>query len=90
MARVSSNDFYLALLNVWNMPQEKDVQKMMSRTTKTTLPVFKGPLKLHVVQNTMESILKQQQHYNRGAKALELLLTYNRARLQPFTLGKKD
>lgn len=37
MARVSGNDFYLALLNVWNTPQDEyntsPAQRMMSRST---------------------------------------------------------
>ena len=91
MARVSGNDFYLALLNVRNTPQEgynrSPAQRMMSRNTKTLLPVS-------VAQNTMDSILKkqdkQQRYYNRGAKTLVQLHQGDRVKLQPFTLGKKD
>ena len=98
MARVSGNDFYLALLNVRNTPQEgyntSPSQRMMSRNTKTLLPVSASLLKPHVVQNTMDSILKkqatQQYYYNRGAKALEQLHQGDRVKIQPFTLGKKD
>ena len=98
MARASDNDFYLALLNVRNTPQEgyntSPVQRMMSRNTKTLLPVSASLLKPHVVQNTMDSILKkqakQQHYYNRGAKTLEQLHQGDRVKLQPFTLGKKD
>ena len=98
MARVSGNDFYLALLNVRNTPQEgynmSPAQRMMSRSTKTLLPVSTSLLKPHVVQNTMDIILKkqakQQHYYNRGAKTLEQLHKGDRVKLQPFTLGKKD
>ena len=98
MARVSGNDFYLALLNVRNTPQEgyntSPAQRMISRNTKTLLPVSASLLKPHVAQNTMDSILKkqdkQQRYYNRGAKTLEQLHQGDRVKLQPFTLGKKD
>ena len=98
MARVSGNDFYLALLNVRNTSQEgyntSPAQRMMSRNTKTLFPVSVSLLKPHVAQNTMDSILKkqdkQQRYYNRGAKALEQLHQGDRVKLQPFTLGKKD
>ena len=98
MARVSGNDFYLALLNVRNTPQEgyntSPAQRKMSRSTKTLLPVSTSLLKPHVVQNTMDPILKKeakQQHYNnRGAKTIEQLHKGDRVKLQPFILGKKD
>ena len=98
MARVSNNDSYLALLNVRNTPQEgyntSPAQRMMSRSTKTLLPVSTSLLKPHMVQNTMDTIVKkqakQQHYYNRGAKTLEQLHKGDRVKLQPFTLGKKD
>ena len=98
MARVSGNDFYLALLNVRNTPQEgynkSPAQRMLSWNTKTLLPVSASLLKPHVAQNTMDSILnkqdKQQRYYNRGAKTLEQLHQGDRVKLQPFTLGKED
>ena len=84
-------------MNVRNTPQEgyntSPAQRMMSRNTKTLLPVSASLLKPHVAQNTMDSILKkkdkQQRYYNRGAKALEQLHQGDRVKLQPFTLGKK-
>ena len=98
MARVSGNDFCLALLNVRNTPQEgynmSPAQRMMSRSTKTLLPVSTSLLKPHMIQNTTDTILKkqakQQRYYNRGAKTLEQLHKGDRVKLQPFTLGKKD
>ena len=98
MARVSGNDFYLALLNVRNTPQEgyntSPAQRMMSRSTKTLLPVSTSLLKPHMIQNTMDTILKkqakQQRYYNRGAKTLEQLHKGDKVKLQPFTLGKED
>ena len=98
MAGVSGNDFYLTLLNVRHTPQEgyntSSAQRMTSRSTKTLPPVSTSLLKPHVVQNTIDTILKkqakQQHYYNRGAKTLEQLHKGDRVKLQPFTLGKKD
>ena len=78
MARASGNDFYLALLNVCNTSQEGHntclAQRMMSKSTRTTLPVSASLLKPHTVQNLLESILqrqaKQQKYCNGGSKAL--------------------
>ena len=74
MSRVSSNDFYLALLDVRNTPQEgfhsSPAQRMMNRCTRTTLPVSTSFLKTCVPENTMQSIwrnqAKQRHYYNRG------------------------
>ena len=97
MARASGNDFYLALLNVCNTPQEGynscPAQRMMSRSTRTTLPVSATLLRPHVVQNMTERILqrqaKQQRYYDRGSKALRHLREGDRLKIQPVTCGQK-
>jgi len=65
MSRVSGNDFYLALLDVRNTPQEvfhsSPAQRMMNRRKRTTLPVSTSLLKPRVPENTMQSIRRNQQ-----------------------------
>ena len=98
MSRVSGNDFYLALLDVRNTLQEgfhpSPAQRMMSRRTRTTLPVSSSLLKSRVPENTMQSIrrnqAKQRHYYNRGAKSLEQLREGDRVKLQPFTPGQRE
>ena len=97
MARASGNDFYLALLNVRNTPQEgyntSPAQRMMSRSTRTTLPVSTSLLKPHMAKNSSESILqrqaKQRRHYDKGSKALQQLYEGDRVKIQPVTPGQK-
>ena len=97
MARASGNDFYLALLNVRNTPQEGHntslAQRMMSRGTRTTLPVSASLLKPRVSHNSSESILqrqaKQRRYYDRGSKALQQLHEGDRVKIQPVTLGQR-
>ena len=97
MARASGNDFYLALLNVRNTPKEghntSPAQRMMSRSTRTTLSVSANLLKPHMVQNSLESILqrqaKQQKYYDRGSKALQQLHEGDRVKIQPVTSGQR-
>ena len=98
LSRVSGNDFYLALLDVRNTPQEgfhsSPAQRMMNRRTRTTLPVSTSLLKPHVPESTMQSIrrnqAKQRHYYNRGAKSLEQLRQGDRVKLQPFTPGQRE
>lgn len=95
--RESGNDFYLALLNIRNTPQEghnsSPVQRMMNRRTKTTLPTSTSLLKPYVPENTDANIakkqLKQQRYYNKGAKELDQLRKGDRVKVQPFALGEK-
>ena len=97
MARASGNDFYLALLNVRNTPQEghntSPAQRMMSRSTRTTLPVSASLLKLHGVHNSSENILqrqaKQQKYCDKGSKALQQLHEGDRVKIQPVTSGQR-
>ena len=97
MARASGNDFYLALLNVQNTPQERHntspAQRMMNRSTRTTLPMSARLLKPHMVQNSLKSIFqrqaKQQKYYDRGSKALQQLHEGNRVKIQPVTSGQR-
>ncbi|KAL9961075.1 hypothetical protein ACROYT_G029956 [Oculina patagonica] len=93
----SGNDFYLALLNVRNTPQEvqnsSPAQIMTRRSTRTTLPVSASLLRPHVVKNTTESILqrqaKQQRSYDRRSKALQQLHEGDRVKIQPVSSGQK-
>ena len=93
MARASGNDFYLALLNVRNTPQEGHntslAQRMMSRSTRTTLLVSASLLKPHRVHNLLESILqrqaKQQRYYDKGSKAVQQLHEGDNVKIQPVT-----
>ena len=95
--RQSGNDFYLALLNIRNTPQEghnsSPAQRLMNRRTKTTLPTSTSLLKPYVPENTDTNIarkqLKQQWYYNKGAKELGQLRKGDRVKVQPFGLGKK-
>ena len=97
MAKASGNDFYLALLNVRNTPKEghntSPAQRMMSKSTRTTLSVSANLLKPHMVQNSLESILqrqaKQQKYYDRGSKALQQLHEGDRVKIQPVTSGQR-
>ena len=97
MARASGNDLYLALLNVRNTPQEghntSPAQRMMSRSTRTTLPVSASLLKPRVAQNSSESILqrqaKQRRYYDTGSKALQQLHEGDRVKIQPVTPGQR-
>jgi len=98
MARASGNDFYLALLNIRNTLQEghntSPAQRMMSRSTRMTLPVSASLLKPHTVQNSVESILqrqaKQQKYYDRVSKALQQLHEGDRVKIQPVTSGQRS
>ncbi|KAK2551686.1 hypothetical protein P5673_027479 [Acropora cervicornis] len=97
MVRASGNNFYLALLNVGNTPQEghntSPAQRMMSRSTRTTLPVSASLLKPHLVHNSSESILqkqaKQQRYYDKGSKTLQQLHEGDRVKIQPVTPGQR-
>ena len=97
MTRGSGNDFYLALLNVCNTPQEGHntcpAQRMMNRSTRTTLPVSESLLKPHMVQNLLESIpqrqAKQQKYYDRGSKVLQQLHKGDKMKIQPVTSGQR-
>ena len=97
MTKESGTDFYLALLNLRNTPQEghssSPVQRLMNRRTRTTLPTSKNLMKFGVPTNTHSDIvkrqLKQQTYYNRGAKKLGQLSKGDRVKMQPFDLGKK-
>jgi hypothetical protein len=97
MTRESGTDYYLALLNIRNTPQERHnsspAQRMMNRRTRTTLPTSKNLLKPRVAGNIGTNIAKkqakQQRYYNRGAKTLEQLHEGDRVKVQPFGPGEK-
>lgn len=81
MARARGNDFYLALLNIPNALQKGHntslAQRMISISTRMTLPVSASLLKPHMVQTFLESILwrqpNQQKYYDKGSEALQQL-----------------
>ncbi|CAB3981869.1 Retrovirus-related Pol poly from transposon [Paramuricea clavata] len=88
--RESGTDYYLALLNIRNTPQEghksSPAQRMMNQRTRTTLPTSKNLLKPGVAGNIGTNIakkqVKQQRYYNRGAKTLEQLHEGDRVKVQ--------
>ena len=97
MTRESGTDYYLALLNVRNTPQEghnsSPAQRMMNRRTRTTLHTSTSPLKPRLTRNSAANIAKkqakQQRYYNRGAKTLGQLKKGERVKVQPFGQGEK-
>ena len=68
-------------------------QRMMSRSTRTTLPVSASLLKPRMAQNLSESILqtqaKQRRYNDRGSKALQQLHKRDRVKIQPVTPGQR-
>ena len=97
MTRESGTNYYLALLNIRNMPQEghnsSPAQRMINRRTRTSLHTSKNLLKPRLTGNDSANIAKKQakkQHYyNRGAKTLEKLWEGDRVKIQPFGLREK-
>ena len=68
-------------------------QLLMSRRTKTKLPISEHLLRPRVVDNVAEKIQKRQsnqrKHYDKGAQDLSPLQKGDVIRMQPFELGQK-
>ncbi|CAB3981085.1 Retrovirus-related Pol poly from transposon [Paramuricea clavata] len=81
VAKMSGRAPHLALLDLRNTPQEgfssSSAQRLMSRRTKTVLPISKGLLKPAVTENTKQQRRarqeRQKKFYNRGARDLPAL-----------------
>ena len=93
MTRESGTDYYLALLNSRNTPEEghnfSPAQRMINRHTRTTLPTSKKLLNPNLTGSIARKQAKQQYYYNRGAKELEKLHEGDRVKVQPLGLGEK-
>lgn len=90
----AKSDPYLAILAHRNTPaqgfQASPAQRLMSRRTKTLLPMCENLLKPAVVDTdsaVRENQLRQARYYNRGAKPLRPLQNGERVRVQSQVAG---
>ncbi|XP_061760196.1 uncharacterized protein K02A2.6-like [Nerophis ophidion] len=90
----AKSDPYLAILAHRNTPaqgfQASPAQRLMSRRTKTLLPMCENLLKPAVVDTdsaVRENQLRQARNYNRGAKPLRPLQNGERVRVQSQVAG---
>ena len=90
-AKASGQDPYFALLDHRNTPSQgldsSPAQRLLSRRTRTLLPVKSSLLKPKVIQVEQALInnqLRQCSYYNRSAKDLDALQPGENVRVQPF------
>ncbi|XP_030578703.1 uncharacterized protein K02A2.6-like [Archocentrus centrarchus] len=90
-AKAAGQDPYLSLLDHRNTPSlglnTSPAQRLLSRRTKTLLPMKSSLLKPRVVQ-VQQELMNRQTHpstyYNRSAKDLPVLKSGDSVRIQPF------
>ena len=98
VSKKTGGDPYLALLTMQKPPQEyyetSPAQRLMSRRTKTDLPMHENLLTPQVVVNfskkDTERKTKQQHFCNRGGKDLPHLDKGTRVGIQPTKLGDHE
>lgn len=90
-AKAAGQDPYLAMLDHRNTPRQglntSPAQRLLSRRTRTLLPMRNSLLKPEVKDTTQEQIdrqEKQAKYYNRTAKDMDMLRQGDRVRVQPF------
>ncbi|XP_046346219.2 uncharacterized protein K02A2.6-like [Haliotis rufescens] len=96
-AKQAKSDPYLAILNFRNTPTQgldsSPAQRLMSRRTRTLLPIPENLLIPETVSGTTEKMrnlkYKAAQYYNQGTKQLPFLQRGDSVRISPKTIGDK-
>ena len=97
-SKKAGNDIYLALLALRNTPNQalnsSPSQRLMSRRTRSNLPISENLLKPEAPENTQEKLelirKKQKFYYDRHSKPLTPLIEGDKVRIRPYNLNNKE